>query len=393
MGTIYTRRLAKPIFMVLILLALISPVLGYPADPDNAALYYYQAFLLYERPDDTTQHMLVDVAKAKIAPNEEIRDYVDGCHNAIYYAMVAADMQQCNWGLMYSDGFSALFPHLAQTRHLLWTILADARILAADGAYRQALERCLAARKLAQHVGDETIISFLVSASISQIANSCLRDILGALPQELETLKWLQNQLVSLTHRAPSTQATMEAEREIAMANISVEGIKVLAEQFGPEQGGQMLEHLGQVDEQFLAANRDYYAQHTAAIQTTVASPMTYESKFRKLKELDEKPRKDMAEDNSATLTAAIAPAMWKVCNREVTSRTQSNATRAAIDIYIIKAETGRLPDALPIGLPKDLFSGEDFAYEKTDDGFVLRCQGRDLEKDTVHEYQFKIAW
>jgi hypothetical protein len=120
---------------------------------------------------------------------------------------------------------------------------------------------------------------------------------------------------------------------------------------------------------------------------------MTYESKFIKLRELDEKPQKDMAEDNSATLTAAIAPAMWKVYNRGVTSRTQSNATRAATDIYIIKAETSRLPDTLPIGLPKDLFSGKDFAYEKTDDGFVLRCQGRDLEKDTVHEYQFKIAW
>jgi hypothetical protein len=41
--------------------------------------------------------------------------------------------------------------------------------------------------------------------------------------------------------------------------------------------------------------------------------------------------------------------------------------------------------------LPKDLFSGEDFEYEKKDDGFVLRCRAKDLGKDKIHEYEFKL--
>jgi len=63
-----------------------------------------------------------------------------------------------------------------------------------------------------------------------------------------------------------------------------------------------------------------------------------------------------------------------------------------AVDIYIINAKTGKLPDAIPASLPKDMFSGKDFEYEKTADGFILRCQGRDLLKDEVHEYEFKVA-
>ena len=57
----------------------------------------------------------------------------------------------------------------------------------------------------------------------------------------------------------------------------------------------------------------------------------------------------------------------------------------------MIKAKTGKLPDELPAGLPKDLFSDRDFEYIKTADGFILRCQGKDLGKDEIYEYEFKV--
>jgi len=50
-----------------------------------------------------------------------------------------------------------------------------------------------------------------------------------------------------------------------------------------------------------------------------------------------------------------------------------------------------QLPDELPADLPKDLFGGKDFEYERTKDGFVLRCQGKDLSKDKIYEYEFKV--
>ena len=43
------------------------------------------------------------------------------------------------------------------------------------------------------------------------------------------------------------------------------------------------------------------------------------------------------------------------------------------------------------MGAAKDLFSGKDFVYETTKDGFVLKCQGKDMVKDKVHEYSFKV--
>jgi hypothetical protein len=75
----------------------------------------------------------------------------------------------------------------------------------------------------------------------------------------------------------------------------------------------------------------------------------------------------------------------------DLKARTQFNAVKTALELYIVKAKTGQLPDALIDNMPRDLFSGEDFKYEKTKDGFVLRCQGKDLSKDEIYEYKFKV--
>jgi hypothetical protein len=105
---------------------------------------------------------------------------------------------------------------------------------------------------------------------------------------------------------------------------------------------------------------------------------------------------------------AVIAGFLFPIINRAVAidtrGRTQFNAVLGGIDIYIIKAKTGKLPDELPAGLPKDLFSGKDFLYAKTGASFTLTGQGKGLDddsgfflltgqsKDIVHKYEFKVA-
>ena len=67
------------------------------------------------------------------------------------------------------------------------------------------------------------------------------------------------------------------------------------------------------------------------------------------------------------------------------------NATRVALEIYLVKAETGQLPEVLPSNLPKDPFSSQDFEYETTSQGFVLRCREEEIG-EKVWEYEFAIA-
>jgi hypothetical protein len=394
MKTIDNNRLVSVICATAVLAVSTSLVFALPPDPDNAALLYYQAFLLYEQPEASTDDMLWDLAKGKIEPNERIRQYIENCRNAIYYATAAADLQNCNWGVMFSDGFSAHFPHLAQTRRLTPVIIADARILAAENDYRHALDHCLTVRKMSQHIGDETLISFLVSMAISQMADNCLQDILGDMPQDLETLTWLKKQLVTMSSRALSVKSSLNTEQEIALETMHIGNVDKMLEALEPcTDKKRVLEQLDKPDAKaLLEANRNYYAEYMASLGAILDASLPYAEKYQELKNREAKLQQDASEKPGSALSAAFAPSLSRVYSQEVGANNHVNAIKIAVDIYIIRAETGRLPNKLPATSPKDLFGGKDFEYLKTDNGFVLRCQGKDLISDKIHQYEFKVS-
>ena len=135
--------------------------------------------------------------------------------------------------------------------------------------------------------------------------------------------------------------------------------------------------------------SRKYYMDFIALVQAAFGLP--YENAYRELEKLNEKVTKEAGTRPEALATSIMSPSVTKLYTNEVTFKTSFNAVNAAINLYLAKAKTGRLPDELPDGMPKDLFSGKDFIYEKTKDGFILRCQGKDLHKDKIHEYEFKV--
>ena len=394
MKTITTKKLTTATYVTLMLLILTSPALAYPPDPDNAALLYYQSYIAYEKADDTMREMVADLSRGKIEPNERIKNYIENCRGAINLAVAAAEIPNCNWGLKYSDGFEMLLSHLAQTRKLIFIIGAETRILAAEGDYRQALDHCLTLRKISQHMGDETIISLLVAKALEKMADNHIQYLLGDMPQDLQTLAWLKNQLVLIENRPLSSKATSKYERELSLEHMQLDKLKELIEIVTGEPvapDSKEAEQLRNVDQALIDKNRDYYINHMDALQTILSTPMTYEKTYTELKKLDEQPKKDVAENTAATITSIVAPAYQKIYNIEIRENTFSNAVRAAVEVYITKVKTGQLPEELPAGLPKDLFSGKDFKYEKTTDGFILRCRGKDLEKDETYKYEFKV--
>ncbi len=230
MKTTTTKKITTATYVTLMLLIFASPALAYPPDPDNAALLYYQSYIAYEKVDDTMREMVADLSRGKIEPNERIKKYIENCRGAINLAVAAAEIPNCNWGLKYSDGFSMLMSHLAQTRKLIFIIGAEIRILAADGDYQQALDRCLTLRKISQHMGDETIISLLIAKALEKMADNHIQYLLGNMPQDLQTLTWLKNQLAIIESRPLSSKGTSKYERELSLEHMHLDKLKELIE-------------------------------------------------------------------------------------------------------------------------------------------------------------------
>ena len=397
MKTVITKKLIKFTVVTLTLLILTSPILAYPPDPDNAALLYYQAYISYEKADDTMEDMVADLSRGNIEPNERIKKYIESCRTAIDLATAATEIPNCNWGLKYSDGVSINLAHVAQTRKLVFLITAEARILAAEGDYQKAINRCLTVHKIGKHVGDDTPISFLVSMAIDKVVASRIQDILADMPQDLETLISLKAKLAEVPFKTPSLRVAMRLEKECFSSEMRVDKRdELLAMCSGPGEVGDLekivLKRLTEGDEVFFAKNRDYYIKHMNSLDEVLESSIPYAEVYSRLEQLNERPGKEITENPAATLTSLLTPAFGRIYSIEIRTKTISNSIRTAVEIYMIKAKSGKLPDALPDGLPGDLFSGKDFKYEKTADGFALRCQGEEFQKGRMRRMlEFKV--
>ncbi len=391
------KIMKRTLLTVLILLVFACPVFALPPDPDNAALLYYQAFCVYEKPDDAMKDMIRELANGRIEPNPTIEKYIEGCRPAIELAATASELPNCDWGLKYSDGLDVQAVHLGQIRILTHIILADARIALAQGDYDLAIQRCLTARKFGIDVGqDPLIVGFLVEKAIENITNECIQAILSVEAMPLNVLQNLKAKLDELNSRSKPLKFFLKTEQEVMVMYITPERIRELLAWIDPGKEAEFVnvpcdarKYILNADEQFCQRNLAYYNDYWSELFSAFKLP--YEQAYNKLQGLDKKTAEDYKENPDAFITVLLAPAVGNIDTIGVQSATFSNAVKTALEVYEIAAQTGRLPDKLPADLPRDLFSGKPFLYEKTDNDFVLRCQGKDLLKDKIHEYEFRV--
>ena len=385
------KNFIKTIFTLLILLTSTSLLEAYP--PDNAAVLYYKAFLMLKEPSQEVKEMMADMRHGKIKANDQVRQCLEENRYALEFVETAADVRECDWGHDISRGLGVLMPELSKVRSTAFMLTANAQILAEEGDYRAALARCLTIHKMARHVSDSLLISYLVSTALNSLANERIKDFLSSMPQETETLTWLRGQLVAVSVDAPSIRRAMVREKEISMHEIRAERIDSILESMGDdfakdEFTADAVKKVRKADPEFFKVNREYYADVMDDI--IVALDLPYQQSHKKLKELSARIERDAKEDPAAIMAALLTPANSRVRTLGVRSETVFNATRSAIEIYIVKAKTGRLPEKLPADLPKDLFSDKDFEYERTKTGFILRCRAKDLDKNETYQYEFK---
>jgi hypothetical protein len=379
-------------FIFLTLSMLSSPVLGFP--PDNAAVLYLRAFILYEQPDGELNKMLDDLRDGKIKPNDQIRQYFEKNRPVIELVTTASHIPDCDWGRDNSKGLDLMMPELATVRKLAFMLVADSKVYLNDGGYKTSLERCLTIHRMAKHVGDDLIISNLVGIAMNGLANKHIKIILSEMPADVETLEWLKIQMLEISTKLPSFIPAIINEAEISAREFRKGKIDEILKTPDAKEAlksipKEIIEKNRNGDEEYFAKSREYYMDFIASVQAAFALP--YEDAYRELEKLSEKVKNEAGTNPEAFATSVMSPSITKLCTNEMVSKTNFNAVNTAINLYLVKAKTGQLPDKMPDGLPKDLFSDKNFIYEKTKDGFILRCQGKDLQRDKIHEYEFMV--
>lgn len=285
---------------------------------------------------------------------------------------------------------------LGQLRQLALLLEVDARTLAADGGYRAALDRCLCIRRLAQHISDEATLGYLVSLPLHGRAFLCIQHVLSSMSPDTDILTWLQAQLSTVQGAPPPPGRAMEITLDDSLKFLRVhpehlatwrENVSELIEDESARQ-----EILSLTDEELLDKARESYSSFLASVNRVIGSDMPYQQKYLELQELEEELEGRPVGDPVGILRFFVLSNVVEQHDIYVRWIANFNAIRAAIEIYLVKAETGQLPEKLPAHLPEDPFSGQDFEYEATSQGFVLRCREKEIGANKVWEYEFLIA-
>jgi hypothetical protein len=387
MKTGNNNKFAQATCTILMVLVLTSMVFAYP--PDNAAVLYYRASLNYNV-NDTMKDKLTGLIKGNIDIDEEIKAYVQSNKIWIKQYVDAGEAPYSDWGVDYSQGIATLMPPFAPLRNMANIVLAQAKITAESKDYNRALNLCLSVHKAGNHIASGGIlISHLVGIRLNEYANQCTADILGDISDNPEILIRLRGQIFDVSGKFPSIRNSLNRDLKTYLRDICKERASYVLETAGDHVPKEQARIIRQGDEYFFKANKEYFLNQQAAVLTAIE--LSYPKSFEELVRLEKKTGLESKKNPHAILTDVFMPAISKCLCLDIRSRTHFNAVKAAIEIYLIKAKTGKLPDALPAGLPKDLFSGKNFKYEKTKDGFILNCQGKDLSKDEIYKYEFKV--
>ena len=270
--------------------------------------------------------------------------------------------------------------HLGGMREFTYLLLADAQANKQQGNFQDAMDTCLATLRMAGHVGKDTFISYLVGVAISALTYDTIGDVLSAMPPDAAFLADLEREL-----KLPEYNVL---EFKTPLLN---EGRYLADEILRMSDKKKELPLLLNADPTFLQASADYYRDFFGQYLKILDLP--YDEALSALDELGEKPQNDFnAGKKEAFATMILAPATTKVYSISIRYRTNQNALFTSLDLYQEYAKNGMLPKELPIDSAMDLFSGKPFAYEVTEDGFLLRCNEKEQGKDKIWEYEFRIA-
>jgi len=382
--------------LVLTLLPFVHSV-AEESEPDNAALLYYQAFLLCPDTHDIPKEIGAVFHAESGGEVGKYREYAKDYQHVIQLVETASNIPNCNWAIPYPQGPKVRAKLMPLTRSLVILIGANVRSLAADGYYTKAFTHSLILRQVARHIADDPGASDGVLVTVERASLLCVHFVLDVMPPNEEALRMIREQLDAepLVCELLPIRVKQDFERLIqAIERTGTTTLSDLRQSLVDKATDEAhrKEAMALTHDELLMLIQDSYAGFLDSAFGVMDSQMPYEQKYIRLENLAEQYQERAITNPEVILALQIrAQTLPDLYCIGTTHAALFNAVKAAIEIHLLKSTTGRLPEALPEGLPKDPFSGKDFEYNLTKEGFVLRCRVKDITLDDVREYEFKV--
>lgn len=384
-----------------------------PPGPDNAALLYYQAYLLLPEPTMSQLEARHEVLEGA-PPDETVRSYLERAGDALDLLAEGTQRTSCQWGIPYSHGYFVQAPHLLMIRELAFWLEAKARTLAADENHSSALDQCVTLRRFASHVADDVPIMYPVALAVDGVGLQAIQDILGRTPLEATIVSSLQRHFATLRGVPRSPARAVETQLEVLWPMVAgddetIASMRESLARVSEGEGDSVV--VDMEDREVMEIFRKPFEDFLDRALPIMDSDRPYTETYPEIHGIVLTLEKELEADPATLGLSVWADNALNLYSVQVRHKARLRAMMAALEIYRIAAETKKLPDTLPSHAPLDPYSAEPFEYEITANGFLLRCQagridGRvlvpgcwpeeeaeDCPDEVIYEYRFEVTW
>ncbi len=364
-----------------------------PANTDNAALLYYQACLFVPEPNEDFRYKIRPGAEL----TKELKTYLGQCLLVIEMVETASRIPGCTWAA-WPEGAPDWAPLRQKIGLITDVLLVDAEMLAVEGHYRVALERCLTVRRIVQHLGNDPEL-YMFETGVDGLSLYTIKNVLGVMPPDADTLTWFRGQFAVVPGPRLSFAKTLWGRIKIQLDAMKThpDHLRRLRDaavrEAEGEQDKEAIRNL--TDEQFRMRAREGLARFADSILRILDSEAAHELKLAQMEGFVDEMMKDNATDPVVKGITSYMNMKGQIglfyAGQIIEHEARINGTKTAVEVYLVLAKTGKLPEKLPDYLPKDPFTGHDFGYEITDEGFALRCQGQEFLTRMKSLLEFKV--
>ncbi len=397
-GIIRARAIGLTICVVLICLASSGRGATLPPDPNNAALLYYQAMVRSPDMDRFPPEIVKGVLRGT-ASAEDVRFYVGrwGYGAVVETVAAAAQTPQCHWGLrILGPAFEGEAVNHVKAIEFLFG--SSARVLAEDGRCTDAFEQLRCLRRFAAHAAGDPSLSEVLPWDLENSALNFWRYTMGIVPLDEESLAWLEDKLTFDPIPPDWLPTLLDFHRGRTLLALNADSPVLtsirtnIPTASSPAYRAKVEAYTNMTDEELIELIRQAYQAYLDDVFEVLETDLPFEEGYQRLNSLAEALRQAALDEPTIIIDLLIVAGRTPENYRGLfLHEAQLDALRVAVEIYRVHVQTGQLPQMLPDNLPKDPYSGDDFEYEVTSEGFILRCAGKMAYGDVPVQFDFKV--
>lgn len=381
-------------------------------DSDNAAYWYQMAYDQYEKPEGFD---LGEYADREIELTMEMEMFLREHEHIVEFVIKGSQRKYCDWEYdKFENVLESIPNYTSEAIEIRDLLLANARLQASQNHHEAVLKRWESLFRYSCHINGPQPWCHIIGTSLTVSVYDNIHKYLNEYPDmpsdRLKAIIRLVNEGHQLKRH--SLKEVLECFGDFAKTSLTEYKDPIRAELLDGSSVDKILKmnEKGWIDE-FCKRNLQFCLEINERNREALKLP--YPGSWTAIQKIEwefmwsvdlekyttlpedfvptQDDYEDFMEQYKCLFYVLAGPFASLQFYTELKGKTVANAVRTALPLLLDYRKAKQIPENLAADGPKDLFSNKVFVIEKTESGFKLVCQGRDMRESERHEYDFEL--